>query len=166
LKKKGTREFATFIAWQSMIWRCTNMARKDYPSYGGRGIKVCDRWSSYECFLEDMGLKPDGMSLDRIDNEDGYDPGNCRWATAKQQSRNKRSNTVITAYGMTMTLVEWSEKVGIPRDTLSLRVKAWGPEAAMVMPYRPLKKREGHRIVDKWVDTGAARVKAYHVEEA
>lgn len=80
----------TYQTWYDMIRRCQNAKRSDYSRYGGRGISVCDRWLSFENFYADMGNKPDGLSIDRIDNDGDYNLANCRWATISEQSLNKR----------------------------------------------------------------------------
>ena len=86
----GGRATPTYRIWRSMLHRTSNPQDKKFPNYGGRGIGVCDRWRDFENFLADMGERPDGMSLDRIDNDDGYYPENCRWADATTQNRNRR----------------------------------------------------------------------------
>ena len=83
----------TYNSWHSMRARCTRASHKSYPNYGGRGITVCDRWREFANFLSDMGERPDGMTLDRIDNDGNYEPLNCRWATASQQQQNKRCSS-------------------------------------------------------------------------
>lgn len=80
----------TYVSWAAMKQRCSDAAQKCWNNYGGRGIRVCRRWQKFENFLADMGKRPKNRSLDRIDNEGNYEPGNCRWATIKQQARNKR----------------------------------------------------------------------------
>jgi len=84
---------ATYRAWNDMKKRCLNKTNKSYKYYGGRGITICERWLTFENFLADMGVRPAGLSLDRIDNNGNYEPGNCRWTTHQQQMVNRRKPT-------------------------------------------------------------------------
>lgn len=120
--------------WQRIIQVCENPHSHKYPIYGGRGITVCDRWrSSFWSFVEDMGDRPHGMSIDRIDNDGNYEPGNCRWATPKQQQNNQRRTTVIEAFGVRKTLSEWADETGIKKCTIRCRIQkyGWNPEKAL-----------------------------------
>lgn len=114
----GTR---TYHAWACMIARCRNKNRREYPRYGGRGISVCGRWKKFVNFLEDMGEKPEGLSLDRIDNSKGYNPNNCRWATKKQQANNTSNNTILEWGGAKRTLSQWADHFGVGYGTFCSR---------------------------------------------
>lgn len=120
---RQTREYST---WQMMIARCENPNTPFYENYGGRGIKVCERWKSFEKFYEDMGQRPDGMTLDRIDNDGDYSPTNCRWATDAQQRRNTRRSILITHNGETKCLKDWATAIGMSYRTLYKRVAQLG----------------------------------------
>lgn len=128
-----------YIAWGSMVKRCTNPKARRYERYGGRGIRVCDRWlSSFAAFYGDMGRKPTpSHQLDRIDNDGDYEPGNVRWATPRDQARNTSRNHLLTLNGITQSIVEWSEQTGIKQTTIRRRLKCgWTVEKALTSPVR------------------------------
>lgn len=128
----GGRKDTEYRCWISMISRCHNPNHDAFHNYGGRGIIVCDRWrNSYKAFLEDMGRRPSpSHTLDRHPDTNGnYEPGNVRWATHKEQSRNKRDNLIVTINGVSRCLIEWAEVSGIGENTLRRRVqRGWPPE--------------------------------------
>lgn len=95
--------------------------------YSERGITLCERWLNFENFLKDMGERPEGTNLERIDNDKGYSPSNCRWATQAEQMRNRRSNVFIEYQGKKQTVQEWSKELNIPFTTLRLRMKTGWP---------------------------------------
>ena len=132
-KAHGLSGSRTYESWAHMRQRCTNPNHKSYRYYGGRGITVCDRWlRSFENFYTDMGERPEGTSLDRIDNSKGYEPGNCRWATPIEQGRNRRNNVCITYQGVTQCIQDWAEYFGVNPGTLDWRVrKGWTPEECL-----------------------------------
>lgn len=116
----------TYSSWRAMKRRCGNVNSAEYPDYGGRGIKVCARWlNSFENFLTDMGKRPSGTSIDRYPNNNGnYEPGNCRWATPTQQTRNRRNTTMpsVTFEGITKCARDWEKDLGLPAGLISRRL--------------------------------------------
>ena len=133
---KNRTNSLTYRSWLSMWDRCSNPRNPSYPSYGGRGIQICENWFLFSGFLKDMGERPDiTYSLDRIDVNGGYSPENCRWATAKQQSRNRRNSRFIEAFGQRKTLAEWSEVFGVRETTIAHRINyGWPTEKAVSAP--------------------------------
>lgn len=133
----GKTRTPTYSVWRGMLARCYTEDHIGYRWYGARGIRVCNRWASFECFLEDMGEQPDGMQIDRIDNDGNYEPGNCRWATPTQNMRN-RSDTVRHEFmGQNLTAPEWAEVSGIYYPTLKSRLyHGWSIERALTTPIR------------------------------
>lgn len=138
----GGKCSATYISWMSLFSRCYNPKDKRFIAYGGRGINVCERWrESFSNFLDDMGERPIGTSLDRIDPNGNYDPGNCRWATQKEQQRNRRNNVRVTINGETRCISEWLEVLGMPRSTLDKRRRAgFSLNTALTAPIRTDRK--------------------------
>ncbi|SOY65623.1 conserved hypothetical protein [Cupriavidus phytorum] len=122
--RHGMADSRVHRSWMSMRQRCENPSDGAYGRYGGRGIKVCERWSAFENFLADMGPMPDDCTLDRIDVNGDYEPSNCRWATYREQARNQRTNRKITHAGKTMCLAGWADELGIGRSTLAYRLKS------------------------------------------
>lgn len=130
--KHGRYLSLEYRSWAMMIQRCCNENTPGYAGYGAIGIRVCERWKTFENFYEDMGPRPRGTSLDRIDTYGNYEPKNCRWATPVQQARNSRRNIFIEHDGETACVSEWSRKLGIPSATIYGRLKrGWSPERAL-----------------------------------
>jgi len=123
--KHGQSYREEYKIWRAMINRCYKKNNTAYSDYGGRGITVCDRWlNSFESFYADMGKRPSKeYSIERKNVNGNYDTSNCKWATTKEQSRNKRNNVVLTLDGESMCLMDWSIKTGIGHKTLSARIK-------------------------------------------
>jgi hypothetical protein len=122
--RHGMKNTPTWGSWSSMRNRCQNPKNAAFHNYGGRGISVCDRWQVFENFLADMGERPSGTSIDRVDNQGNYEPKNCRWASVSAQARNRRTSRVIPTPVGDMLLCEAAQKFGIRRDTISYRLKA------------------------------------------
>lgn len=124
------------LSWRLMIGRCCDKNNIGYPRYGGRGITVCDRWRLFENFREDMGPKPTPKhTLERTDNNGNYEPGNCRWATKGEQSRNTSANRWITHDGLTMLLKDWATRHGLSIGALWGRLeRKWPMDEALSVP--------------------------------
>jgi hypothetical protein len=124
---------STYNIWQGMVARCRSPKSKDYARYGGRGITVCESWFSFPNFLADMGERPTGLTLDRRDNNAGYNKENCRWATQQEQDANKRNSVHITAFGETKILAEWvrDPRCTVSKYGLASRLKRMSPEEAL-----------------------------------
>ncbi len=131
--------------WRGIIHRCHYETCREYRWYGARGIAVCDRWrKSFDAFLEDMGGRPEGMSIERVDNDGNYEPTNCKWIPRTEQSHNQRSNKLLTFEGETLHIAGWARKVGLKRTTLEHRLKkGWAVRDALTVPLgsRPNKVR-------------------------
>lgn len=141
--KHGMCNTPTWKSWQTMIRRCRGGNDKA-KWYADRGIKVCERWKTFENFYADMGERPAGMSLDRIDNNGGYEPGNCRWATRVEQGGNKRNNVIWELNGKRQCAARWAKELGINRTTLQKRLKAGWP-MEKVLSSRFFHEQKGRR---------------------
>ena len=116
-----------YRSWKDMRARCNNPNDSDYKDYGGRGIRVCERWDDFSAFYEDMGDRLPGLTIDRIDTNGDYEPGNCRWTDANTQANNKRSNRIVEYRGMEMTMMQLSRLCGVGVGTISYRLKIGYP---------------------------------------
>lgn len=134
-----TPEYQT---WRSMLARCNSPSSAAYRKYGAVGISVCDRWKKFENFFSDMGERPSlRHSIDRIDGKKNYDPGNCRWATPRQQQTNLKNNVRISHDGKHLTIGEWSDIVGLNPKTIYSRLKlGWSVQDALTLPLNSYHK--------------------------
>jgi hypothetical protein len=132
----GMYKASEYFAWNNMLRRCEEPDHPEFKNYGARGIAVCDAWHSFEAFFADVGARPSSAhSLDRIDNNGPYNPSNCRWATAQQQSDNRRSNQLLTLHGRTMTITKWAKEVGVNPTTIKQRLRCgWPLQRALTEP--------------------------------
>lgn len=141
-KTHGQSGSRAYGIWTNMVKRCENVRCAAYRDYGGRGIKVCERWRSFEYFLADMGHPPDGMTLERMDRDGDYEPANCKWATRTEQTRNRKSTVTITYKGATKPIAQWAEELSLSYSRLRGRIAAgWSPAAAIETACG------GHRVV-------------------
>lgn len=134
----GMSRSSTYSSWRAMIQRCTNPRHNRSHLYSGAGVQVCTRWQQFENFLEDMGERPEGMTLDRFPDPSGnYEPSNCRWATPRQQALNRGTTRWLKWNGKTESLKDLAAGAGIKRLTLTMRLKrGWDLEKALTTPVR------------------------------
>lgn len=138
----GGTKHPLYSVWSTMIGRCTNPANRSFADYGKRGVAVCKRWltgdgdlSGLECFVSDMGARPPGGMLERMNNDLGYQPGNCMWADRKTQNSNKRSNIIVAIGQQRLTVAEWARRLGRSEFLIYRRIsRGWPPERAVIEP--------------------------------
>lgn len=147
--KTAGKYSSEYSIWMNLRARCNNPKSNRFYRYGARGIRVCDRWTAdFLNFLEDMGRCPSpDHSIDRIDNDGDYEPGNCRWATRKEQCRNRRSSRFIEFHGEVKTSAEWAEEMGMSRTALHARLSAgWSVDRALTEPIRGRASKDGKQL--------------------
>ena len=147
----GLRKSSEYAIWQQILNRCRNSNLRNFSSYGGRGIRVCERWLKFENFYADMGPRPTPQhSIDRIDNDGNYEPDNCRWSTRKEQCRNTRRNRLVTFRGETMCIAELCERLSLENDKVRQRLnRGWSIERIVATPWRCWKSGHGNsRSID------------------
>lgn len=148
-KTHGESNTRLYSIWHRMRDRCNNPRQKDYDRYGGRGIQICEEWNDYEAFKRwaiqagyDENAPFMQCTIDRINNNKGYSPDNCRWATAKEQANNRSSNHWMTYHGETHNMSEWADITGIDKVTIMSRLRrGWSDERALSEPVHRIKKR-------------------------
>lgn len=153
-KKEWISRSPAYMTYRAMKVRCLNPSAAYYEDYGGRGIKICDRWlDSFENFLEDMGERPPGLSLDRRDNNGNYCKENCKWSTRTEQNNNKRSNRNMTVGGVTLSVAQWAKKTGLSEEMIRKRLNlyGWSPERIISTPSRihPKPKTQSGGVDDR-----------------
>jgi hypothetical protein len=139
----GMKGSTVYKQWSNMKERCLRPGHKSYADYGGRGIKVCERWMKFENFYADMGDSPEGYTIERKDVNGNYEPDNCRWATWKEQYRNRRDSRLLTAFGETKTAVEWLEdpRCNVTKYSMYKRIEnGWPHERVISQPMRSARQ--------------------------
>lgn len=141
MTRHGLYRSPEYYVWDAMIQRCTNPNAKTYRYYGERGITVCERWRKFENFYADMGPRPTPKhEIDRFPNNDGgYEPGNVRWATRKEQSNNRRDNRLLTLNGETKTMQQWCDTLELNYKTVSERIRRYGWTTEQALTLKPQK---------------------------
>ena len=148
--KHGYRRHPLYGTWRQMVERCEEPTNENYRFYGARGIRVCSRWKSVAHFIADIGDRPPGMQLDRIDNDEGYRPGNVRWATALEQAQNRRlsqSSNRIAIHGVVRSAAAWAALLGLSRQAMYGRLRrGWSIEDAITTP--PLRRDKCRNLIE------------------
>lgn len=149
----GMHRSRVYSQYRQMMQRCYNPNNARYHRYGGRGILVCERWgSSFRNFYADMGDAPEGTSLDRIDNNKGYSPDNCRWATAQEQANNRDTNVRIEHDGKSMTIADWARYLNLPYHWIKNRYKrGYAPPELFSKEHLPYRKAQTYEYQGKQV---------------
>ncbi len=144
----GKTRPAEYSVWLTMRDRCRNPRNQDFADYGGRGIKVCERWNDFAAFISDMGVRPSKKhQIDRRDNNGNYEPGNCRWATKKEQMRNTRRSRMLTLGDRTMSMSAWTEELGVGKNLISDRLRlGWSVEKALSEPCHSWIRPDCHQL--------------------
>lgn len=160
----GKHPSRTWRTWDGMIARCYRPISISYPNYGGRGITVCERWKKFENFLEDMGVRPSGKSLDRIDSNGPYEPNNCRWMSAYEQAQNRRTTTYITYCGVRCATSDWNGLFDLGRNLLLRRIHSgWSIEQGFGIAPPPPPSKSWHKWIasQDWYCHGETQQKFY-----
>lgn len=140
----GLSSTAYYKAWFGMLQRCENKNHTAWKRYGGRGIKVCERWHAFENFLADMGQRPEGATIERVENNGNYEPGNCCWATRSEQQNNRSTNRIVEVDGIKMTFAQAAKKFNIEYGTARSRLKSnWSVDTAFKTPTKQIKVDHG-----------------------
>ena len=135
-RKHGLSKTTMYYRYNQMIHRCYILNNPEYKNYGGRGIKVCDRWKDINNFIDDMySLYIPGLDLDRINNDGDYEPSNCRWVTRKVNCNNRRDSIFIEYNGYKKTISEWADYLNIPYSVITYRLKSWSVDKIFTTPY-------------------------------
>lgn len=143
--KHGSSNTSTYFSWKAMKSRCYNQNNNRYHAYGGRGIQVCDRWrNSFADFLADMGQKPlPRCSIERLNNDGNYEPGNCVWSTSRLQSRNTGRNKMVVVNGQLMCYADADAALGLPRNTVGKRIRRGAtPQQAVAIPLTRTRRHD------------------------
>jgi hypothetical protein len=132
----------TYHVWVNMKSRCSNPNVYGYDNYGGRGIKVCARWQQFKNFLADMGVKPPGLTLERVDNDGDYEPSNCVWASRREQALNRRRTVWVEHNGLRLCVKDWAKHLGVSINSFRSRAKVRGSYAEAIASYddQPLRR--------------------------